>query len=160
VSLDQSVMTEDELKRRLAVELFENPGGSQAEILAEIKDSVSYTVQFEAGRYAGGVLDWVQEMRSRGFELAEAPRNTWGGQGYQGINSFWRDPHSRHLFQVQFHTPDSLAARDAASRLYERQRLPGISPDEAARLRQAQEEIFRRVPVPRGAADLRFPPAA
>lgn len=40
-------------------------------------------------------------------------KNTFGGDGYQGINTTWRDPSTGHSFEVQLHTPESFAAKGA-----------------------------------------------
>ncbi|MFD0384970.1 hypothetical protein ACFQ2B_30145 [Streptomyces stramineus] len=87
--------------------------------------------------------------------------NTWGRkESYQGIDATWRDTRSGHSFQVQFHTPASKWARDAARRLSQEQHLPTTPGDRAKELQEHQKAIFASVPVPEAAAGLRAPAPA
>jgi hypothetical protein len=153
---DHRLKTEESLKRKLATALLEDPTLSFDEVLSGLKDSVRYTVELPEGRYAAGALETAELMHARGFELVGEPRNTWGRSGYQGINSVWRDPDTGQLFEVQFHTPTSFWAKETTHLLYEKERLPGTPPEEAARLAAEQQEIFSRVTVPPGAEDVVF----
>jgi hypothetical protein len=92
-----------------------------------------------------------------GFDLVKPPKNTWGGEDYQGYNSAWRDPTTGQTFEVQLHTPDSFAAKQATHPLYEQQRLLPEGSPQWRELRERQREIFRSVPQPPGAADIRPP---
>jgi hypothetical protein len=84
-------------------------------------------------------------------------RNTWGKPGYQGINSWWRDPATGHTFEMQFHSPDSFSAKMLTHGPYEQQRLPGVSPEQFDALQKQQDQIFDAVPRPTGAFDIRPP---
>lgn len=60
-------------------------------------------------RYVTGVQDSVRAMKLQGYELVKVV-NGWKGEkgNYKGLNLTWRDPETGHLFELQFHTPDSF----------------------------------------------------
>jgi len=80
-----------------------------------MKDAVRYTQIHEADTYADGVRSARAAMRDAGYTEVDW-KNSWGGEGYAGINSFWRTADDRGTFEVQFHTPDSFAAKDGHPR--------------------------------------------
>jgi hypothetical protein len=162
VGLQDRLKTEDSLKRKLATDLLELPDMTYAEVLdyvndpARFSDSVRYTLQLPDGSYAAGVREAVAELRAQGFENVTF-KNSWGSDGYQGINSTWRDPATGQTFEVQFHTAQSFTAKTVTHDLYDKIRLPGTPADEVARLIREQAEVFGSVPVPPGAVGLELP---
>ena len=147
---------EDSLKRKVADNYSRQPGATFGDVLKRINDSVRYTFKFPEKSYVDGVRRAANHLKGQGFEPVSW-KNTWGKEGYRGINSTWRDPVTGQLFEVQFHTPQSFSAKMVTHELYEKIRLPGTSPEEAARLQREQDEIFGQVPVPAGAPDLGAP---
>lgn len=82
-------------------------------------------------------------------------KNTWGEDGYQGINGAYRTPDGSGTIEVQFHTPESLEAKMTGHDLYEEARLPETTPERRAELDRLMAEQFDRVPRPEGGAGLR-----
>lgn len=153
--LEYRLKGEDSLKRKVATALLEDPELTPERALANIRDSLRYTVEIPTRDYSHGVQQAVDELRARGFENVTF-KNTWEGSGYKGINSTWRDPSTGQVFEVQFHTPESFAAKMDTHILYEKGRLPGISREEFDAIQGAQNELFGRVPVPHGADSIRL----
>ncbi|MFI9381415.1 hypothetical protein [Kutzneria sp. NPDC052558] len=89
-------------------------------------------------------------------------KNTWDDPkvpAYRGINLTWLDseaPNGGLRFEVQVHTADSLAASDAEHVLYEIQRSPNSTAEEAAAAKLQSDLIFGNVPFPDGAKSLTF----
>jgi hypothetical protein len=156
VGLDYRLKTDDSFKRKLATAIADNPDLSISEHLADMKDSVRYTMRVDQDGYTAGVQHAVQTLRDQGYEPVKF-KNTWGGDGYQGINSMWRDPSTGHVFEVQFHTAQSFDAKMVTHELYEQARLPGVDADTRMALDRQQAEIFGQVPVPPGAAGIAMP---
>ena len=77
-------------------------------------------------RYAEGVLSDVDRLKSEGFELIKL-KNLWAEEQYKGINSQWRRPETGLRFEMQFHTPESLEAKELTHRAYERIRGPACT---------------------------------
>ncbi|MFI6055060.1 ATP nucleotide 3'-pyrophosphokinase [Streptomyces violascens] len=157
IGFDYRLKSPDSLKRKVATSLKEHPGQEVNEALAEIKDSVRYTLQWPDGRYAQGVTV-ASEVLSAWGNGSTKWSNTWArGKGYKAINSAWRELSSQHVFEVQFHTPASKNAQEVTHKLYEEQRLPTTSPERARELQAQQDTIFAAVPVPPGADRLTAP---
>ncbi|QQC89030.1 hypothetical protein [Streptomyces alfalfae] len=153
--LDYRLKGEESLKRKVATALLEDARLTPEGALANIKDSLRYTVEIRTKDYSHGVQQAVNDLRTRGFENVTF-KNTWEGSGYKGINSTWRDPATGQVFEVQFHTPESFAAKMDTHVLYERERLPGTSDGEVAAIRAEQDSLFSRVPVPHGTDSIRL----
>lgn len=92
------------------------------EIADRIPDAVRYTYQFDAADYARGYQDVCSHLGSEGYTLVRST-NTWDSPDYKGINTRWSTPEGP-LFEVQFHTPDSFAAKQETHELYEKIRDP------------------------------------
>ncbi|WP_419776414.1 hypothetical protein [Mycolicibacterium fortuitum] len=157
--LEYRLKTEDSFKEKLSSAIAEGPDLSVAEHLSDMKDSVRYTLRSTDDTYVQSVTRAIDSLLADGFEPVKF-KNTWGQDGYQGINSFWRDPQTGHVFEVQFHTPASFDAKMSTHGLYEEARAPGTSEARAAELGRQQEEIFGAVPRPEGSSGIDLPPGS
>lgn len=155
IGLEYRLKGEDSLKRKLATDMLEDVGVDPARALGDIKDSIRYTMEVPSNGYTHGVQQAIDDLQAKGFENVTF-KNTWDSAGYKGINSTWRDPLSGQTFELQFHTADSFTAKMDGHVLYEKERLPGVSPDEMAAIKAEQTELFGKVPVPHGAGDIRL----
>jgi len=155
IGLEYRLKGEDSLKRKLATDMLEDIGVDHGRVLGDIKDSVRYTMEVPADGYTHGVQQAINDLQAKGFENVTF-KNTWDSTGYKGINSTWRDPVSGQVFELQFHTADSFVAKMDGHVLYEKERLPGVSPEELAAIKAEQADLFGRVPVPHGAGDIRL----
>ncbi|MQA13426.1 MAG: hypothetical protein GEV09_04405 [Pseudonocardiaceae bacterium] len=149
---DYVVKGEDSFKRKFAGDLEKYPDLTEDQVVANIKDSVRYTIEVPQHNYTDGVLQGVNDLRSRGYENVTF-KPTWDNPDtYKGVNSTWRDPATGRVFELQFHTPDSFNAKMATHDLYESERV--VTTDlERQRAADAQAEIFRQVDVPDGAVE-------
>lgn len=151
--LDYRLKGEDSLKRKVATELLEDEYLDPADAVARMKDSVRYTMRFDGGDYSPSADAVMQQMSDRGYEQVSI-KNTWGGDGYQGINSAWKHPETGQVFELQFHTKESFDAKMKAHDLYEEARLPGTTPERQRELNEQMSEIFKAVPRPEGASSV------
>lgn len=153
VGLDYRLKADESFKRKLATAIADNPDLTISEHLADMKDSVRYTMQVPPGSYTPGVQHAVDTLQAQGYENVKF-KNTWDSDGYQGINSMWRDPNTGQVFEVQFHTQDSFDAKMVTHELYEQARLPGVDDATRAGLDRQQADVFNSVPRPPGASDI------
>ncbi|MGE5291936.1 MAG: hypothetical protein ACM3ML_33085 [Micromonosporaceae bacterium] len=156
--LDRRLKEPDSLKRKLATDLRRDDTLTASEGLADMKDSVRYTLEIPDGKYSGGVNKATSALQDMGYQNVKW-KPTWDPEGYKGINSFWRDPSTGQVFEVQFHTPASFDAKMTTHDLYDVARLPGTPADKVAELNAQQDAIFRDVPIPPG-ADKIVPPGS
>ena len=83
-------------------------------------------------------------------------KNLWQADQYKGINSQWFRSESGTRFEMQFHTPESRAAKELTHEAYERIRanaaLPAGEQDpiEEQKLENFQRRVNSLVPTPPG----------
>jgi len=154
--LEHRLKTPESFKEKLAGAIEEYPDLSVSEHLEDMKDSVRYTFKSNEATYTQNVNEAISQLKSDGYEPVNF-KNFWGKVGYQGINSFWRDSATGHIFEVQFHTPSSFDAKMVTHPWYEEWRQPGIAPEREAELERLQNEVFDTVPTPPGSPDIRLP---
>jgi hypothetical protein len=115
---------------RIAARIAEDirvKGRVPGEALASITDIVRYTVEYSPADYTKGVRAGIERLWREGHtELAV--RNYWTSDAWKGISTSWQEPATGRLFEVQFHTPQSLAARELTYPGYQRLRDPA-TPD-------------------------------
>lgn len=141
----------DRLKEKVA-ELLEPPSKLTAtDALYAVSDTVRFTYMYPDASYARGVLNDIEQLKSRGFELDKL-KNTWTSDQYKGINTQWVDPSSEVRFEVQFHTQASLEAKELSHKAYERIRsITDPTPEtdlEAGELEGFQSQVNGKVPIP------------
>jgi uncharacterized protein YoaH (UPF0181 family) len=134
--LEHMLKGEDRLKEKIADELVA-PGLSVGQALAKVGDAVRYTFTYRPQRYADGVLTDVERLKAEGFELIKL-KNLWADEQYKGVNSQWRRPETGLRFEVQFHTQESLEAKELTHGAYERIR------GSVTRAERADAEDFQR----------------
>jgi hypothetical protein len=155
VNFDQRFKNTNRLKRKVADQLRLVPGRTPTEGLAVIPDAVRFTFQYQETGYVTGVRRDMERLMDRGLILVVL-RNTWTDDQYKGINARWREPTSELLFEVQFHTPASVAARELTHKAYERIRGAIVEGPrtEIATLRAFQRQVNVMVPIPPGVGDI------
>jgi len=154
--LNYRLKEEDSLRRKVAIDLFNDvsPSPSVVDQLARIKDSIRYTLSTPAHAFTETVTAQMNALKSEGFVL-NALKNTFDQPGYKGINTTWRGPDGT-VFEVQFHTPESFAAKMETHELYEAQRvLPSTDVAGRARLAEQMNELFDSVAIPESVASIR-----
>ena len=117
--LEHMVKGEDRLKEKLADVMLVRDALTARQALDKIPDAVRFTLTYSAERYTEGVLTDVDRLKAEGFELLKL-KNLWHSDQYKGINSQWRRPETGTRFEMQFHTPESLDAKELTHEAYER----------------------------------------
>jgi hypothetical protein len=136
--LNHMLKGEDRLKEKVADELAA-PGISVREALGKVSDAVRYTFAYSPQRYADGIHADVVRLKAEGFELIKL-KNLWAEEQYKGINSQWHRPETGLRFEVQFHTQESLEAKELTHEAYERIRGP-LALNERAELEDFQRRV-------------------
>jgi hypothetical protein len=134
-------------------EAMEERGHTAEEAFLRVKDAIRYTLQYSTDRYAEGVLADCERLKTAGFEPIDR-KNSWAAEEYKGINSRWRVSENGQIFEVQFHTEASFAAKQETHTAYERLRAHPQDEDEVRRLRAYQREVAAKIPAPPGGEDI------
>jgi hypothetical protein len=118
-----------------------------------VKDAIRYTFVYKEERYTEGVYTDCNRLESAGFKAVDR-QNSWKEDQYKGINGRWREPASGMLIEVQFHTQESLDAKELTHPAYERIRDPATPPHEVRELRAFQSEVCSSIKVPPRATEI------
>jgi hypothetical protein len=151
--LEHMLKGEDRLKEKVADEMNAKPGITVANAVDTVVDPVRFTFTYDPQRYAEATTSDVERLKSEGFELVKL-KNLWADEQYKGINSQWRRPETGLRFEVQFHTPESLEAKELTHEAYERIRSTG-SPTERLEAKAYQRQVNAFLITPPGTADIK-----
>ena len=137
--LSHMLKREDRLKEKIAERFIAKPDRTVQQAISAISDPVRFTFCYSPQRYADGVRADVERLKTEGFELTKL-KNLWAEEQYKGINSQWRRPETGLRIEVQFHTPESLEAKELTHEAYERIRS-SASPAERRELQVFQRQV-------------------
>jgi hypothetical protein len=151
--LEHMLKGEDRLKEKIADELLAKSQMTVRQALSTIADPVRFTFSYSTDRYADGVRIDVERLKAEGFELIKL-KNLWDDDQYKGINSQWRRPETGLRFEMQFHTPESLEAKELTHKAYERIRGSYASPAERRELEDYQRRVNALLATPPGTAEI------
>jgi len=151
--LEHMLKGEDRLKEKIADELLGKTKMTVEQALDKVPDAVRFTLLYSSERYADGVRADVERLKAEGFELIKL-KNLWTDEQYKGINSQWRRPETGQRFEVQFHTPESLEAKELTHKAYERIRSTHASLTERSELKAFQRQVNALLVTPAGTAEI------
>jgi hypothetical protein len=138
--LEHMLKGADRLKEKVAERLRYHPDLAPRQAAADVPDAVRFTLEYSESHYTEGVLADVERLKGAGYELLKL-KNLWAKDQYKGINSQWRRPETGLRFEVQFHTPESLEAKELTHKAYERLRDPLTSKAEESTLEDYQRRV-------------------
>jgi hypothetical protein len=147
--LEHMLKGEDRLKEKIADEMTAKSWLTVRQALDTVADPVRFTFTYTPDRYAEGVRTDVEQLKEEGFELIRL-KNLWANDQYKGVNSQWCRPETGLRFEVQFHTPESLEAKELTHKAYERIRSSQASPVERRELEEFQRRVNALVLTPSG----------
>lgn len=144
--LQYRIKQPDSLARKIEADA-KMMGIDPAKAAEGISDSVRYTALVDSGNYTAGVQSTLDQLRADGYTTRV--KNFWTkGDPYQGINVALTAPDGTQV-ELQFHTPESLAVKEAIHKDYETYRI-STSITERQQLWDAMTAKATGVPVPGG----------
>ena len=144
--LAHRLKSEQSLARKIDAEK-DDFGGDTDKTAEAMSDVVRYTVTFKDSNYVSGATQTIADLQASGHKTRV--KNYWKeGDPYQGVNVAVTTP-AGLTFELQFHTPRSLAVKELNHKAYEKYRTATNARD---RYRYWDEgiRIASRVPVPSG----------
>jgi HK97 family phage portal protein len=155
VGLEYAVKSESSIARKLADFKTENEQAgkpfTREVALAELKDSVRYTLMTDVEHYNAQVPSALKSLEADGYKVTKF-KNYWDDPIYKGINVNMRAP-SGTIIELQFHTPESFHTKEHLNhKPYEEYRLRA-TPEERKR------ELYAKMAA-NTAANVRIPPGA
>lgn len=113
----------------------------------DLYDVIRYTSMFSTEEYKEGYNNVIKDLINKNYQVINI-KNTWNNNGYKGINCKFEDENGIK-FELQFHTPESLQAKEKAHRIYEEQRLiQDVNSLEFIKMDEDMNKIFNDVPNP------------
>jgi hypothetical protein len=145
---------EERLKEKIAESLRIAPAKTPGEVIREIPDTIRYTFCFEPNNYAAGYCEVKDRMQLNGYRMVYSKNHWRYDLEYKGTNTRWVTPEG-HLFEVQFHTPESYHAKEEIThKSYERIRSRLTDRSERRELEAFQREVCSWITAPGGAASI------
>jgi hypothetical protein len=143
--LQYRLKEQSSISRKIEVKMPEYEGDPSA-TAANLSDTIRFTMTYPTGRYASGVRRTISDLEHQGYELRT--KNYWKpGDAYQGVNVAMRTPDNFPV-ELQFHTPESLDAKERMHGLYEQFRELGIDPKRKRELWEQMVAVANTIPVP------------
>lgn len=117
-----------------------------------ISDVLRYTLVIKDAEYSRRVPEAMEKLMLGGYQVLKF-RNAWGGKFYQGINVQLMSPAGVKT-ELQFHTPQSYAIKQASHSVYEIRRNPEATPEEVADATAKSIAYNAQVKIPAGAREI------
>lgn len=119
-----------------------------AEYAKEITDALRYTVVSSVDNLTKDYFTIVENLKKRGYTLIEVT-NTFPNidSTYRGINTLVENKNG-YVFELQFHTPQSLEIKNVNHKLYEEERLASTPDDRKRKLLKMELENSNKVDAP------------
>ena len=115
--------------------------------MRNVKDSVRYTISLPSADYADGVRKHLFDLKAQGVEFKS--KVFWTRpNAYQGVNLQVKHPSNGRLYELQFHTPDSLLTKEKNHPYYEKQRRTDLNDPEYEELTAKMIDIVAKSPLP------------
>lgn len=156
LGLDYRMKTEDSLARKIASDAREQDISCD-EAAGGMHDVLRYTLAIDRDRYQEAVPAVLASLSAQGYTI-ERFRNAWGGRYYQGVNVQLKNPDGVPV-ELQLHTPQSFAIKQASHGVYEIRRDPRATDEEKEKARRLSLAYNAQVQVPEGAEALSWPAA-
>ena len=122
---------------------------------AAISDVLRYTLVFDPSDYSERVPQTLEQLTAKGYRVTKF-RNAWGGKFYQGINAQLMSPQGVRV-ELQFHTVQSYAIKQASHEVYEIRRNPASTPAEVEAATRDSLAYNAQVIAPDGAETVTWP---
>jgi len=150
VGLEHRFKTRKSLERKIAAALVKDPGLRARDVV--IDDALRYTVRVgdtPAGHHVRVIREILSAFTSRGHHVVKV-KNYWpGGDTYSGVNSILEAPGGL-WWELQFHTPLSLATKSRTHPLYDVYRLSTTDPALRRELFAEMAALWFSIPIPAG----------
>lgn len=155
--LEYRLKTMDSLARKIESDAEEDQVSLMA-AAAGVSDVLRYTLTCSAEDYSQMVPEALAVLTDKGYRV-EKFRNAWGGKFYQGVNVHLLSPAGTRV-ELQFHTPQSFAIKQASHEVYEIRRNPSSTAEEVEEAVRLSLAYNAQVVEPEGARAISWPLAA
>lgn len=114
---ENRLKTRESLQKKIGLYIKEDAEEGKtttaAEAAEKVWDAVRYTVRLNPDEYWAGVRRVADDLIAKGNVPVRGKwKDTWDNPTYKGLNTNWTAPNGTK-FELQFHTPQSFATKEA-----------------------------------------------
>lgn len=145
--LDYRIKSTDSLVRKL-IDKSEAKGISVDEYASKITDILRYTNVSTTKNFTGDYYSIIDNLIKKSYNIVEVT-NTLGdiNASYRGINCLVSDKDG-YIFELQFHTEESLNIKEVNHKLYEELRLKTTNKARQLELYKEMQKKSTEIPMP------------
>lgn len=147
--LEHKLKTRASTERKLRAKMAED-GVALRDVV--IDDALRYTMKVEdapPGRHVEAIKAVLDELETMGHVVVRL-KNYWpADDNYSGINGVFEAPNGL-LWELQFHTPDSIRVQAQTRAMYEELRRVETAQARKEELFDAMTAAWNEVPIPKG----------
>lgn len=146
--LEYRIKSPESFQRKINTDMSEK-GISEEEAIENMKDVVRYTSVSDFDKLAENYSCTINSLKDKDYNVIET-KNTWDNEKnpYKGVNVSLESPEGQK-FELQFHTPESLEAKEKMHKLYEEARLPSTPLERREELAKEMGEISSSLERPK-----------
>ncbi len=156
VGLGHRLKSSDSLREKLK-QLVAHKHLSLEDAVPLVNDALRYSVALPSQSFAAGCRRIQAALDEQGHARVKLVNHfTRASEPFSAVNVTLRDPEG-HLWEVQFHTPQTFGLKEHFHDLYKRShrlRLQGASASQLQELTRPARDAFRAVPLPAGCDDI------
>lgn len=150
--LKNRLKTKESLERKIKTDAKQK-GVSLGQSAKSIKDAVRYTAVLDDNNFVDGYNSIKAQLAEKGYTETRC-RNYFdlyrqGKAKHKQITTVYADADGNE-FEVQFHTPSSIKAKEKKTSLYEEARDPKVSKERKTELGKQMDTFAKRVKTPEG----------
>lgn len=146
--LDHSLKGVDSLRRKIHDKAI-TKGITIDDSASRITDAIRYTAVLPTDNYTHGVQGVIGTLKEKGYEINSVENHWLRGDAYNGLHLLAKHP-SGDIAELQFHTPESLAAKRDIHGLYEEYRQLDTPPTRRLQLFNQMVKVSDTAPIPVG----------
>lgn len=149
--LSHRLKTKESIERKIKSDALEE-GISQQAAAKGIKDALRYTTVADNDNFVRTYNDTKDRLTNHGYSEVKC-KNFWdlyrqGKAKHKQITCQFADING-YVFEIQFQTPDSIAAKEKKTPIYEERRKTGNTPERNAELERQMVELMETIPDPK-----------
>lgn len=114
----------------------------------KVTDVLRYTNVSDADNLYSDYKIIVKNLDEINYNLIEVTNTFEGASAYKGINTLVKDD-TGYVFELQFHTPESLEIKEVNHKLYEEYRLDTTSNERRLELEKEMRTNADSIPIPK-----------
>jgi hypothetical protein len=147
--LDFRLKSEKSLNVKIYEKMMEDESMTVEDAMADIRDSVRYTMTFNAEQFRDKCKDAVAALKANGYEVVKIKNYFKHGDGtYKGVNCNFSK--NGQVFELQFHTPESYDIKQNKSHIIYDQLKTAKNPTVRQKLTAECKAFWNSIKEPAG----------